>query len=192
VRTQQPLADRDGTHDEGFDQALHRFARKDDVQIDSGRADVERGDRHLGLSRTSQLDLRFFREHAQAPECDGVVGVRPRHRDVRLRGDALHEVVDDGRIEVAPAEEIVAVVSDHAQEPFLRLQQGYVERPAAEIVHEPRSALFVGLEARRDRRGDRLLDELDAVEAGEPRGFTRRGVLRQLEERRHADHGARG
>ncbi len=44
----------------------------------------------------------------------------------------------DRPVEVATAEEVVAVVTDHAQQPIAGLEQRDIERAAAEVEHQPR------------------------------------------------------
>jgi hypothetical protein len=59
--------------------------------------------------------------------------------------------VDQGAVEVAAAEEVVAVVPDDAQQPFLGLEQGHVEGSAAEIVDQPRPIAALARPAGGDR-----------------------------------------
>jgi hypothetical protein len=49
-------------------------------------------------------------------------------------------VLGDRPVEVATAEEVVAVVADHAQQAVAGLEQRRVERAAAEIVDQPGAA----------------------------------------------------
>src|SRR6185436_11268543 len=98
-----------------------------------------------------------------------------------LRGEQGDDAVEDRGVDVAPAEEVVAVVADDAEQAALGLEERGVEGAAAEVVDEPVAGAVVAREAGGERGGDGLLQELDALEAGEARGLGGRGALRQLE-----------
>ena len=97
------------------------------------------------------------RSARSAPACSGLL-----RRGTT--GEQRREVLGDRPVEVAAAEEVVAVVADDAQQAVAGLEQRRVERAAAEVEHEPRAgAVVVGAPARRERRRDRLLEQLDAL-----------------------------
>ena len=191
VLAEQPQADVDGALHERRAQLLERRAIERHVHLDLAAVDHQRClESERGLLDPAELDLPGFRHPAQRCERRCMRGLLAPRNLLALRRELLDDPVDDRAVEVATAEEVVAVVADHAQQAIARLEERDVERAAAEVVHHPCAGL-VGRPPRRERRRDRLLQQLDVLEAGELRG--RRGglVLRQLEQRRHRDHRAR-
>src|SRR5262249_46222126 len=140
-----------------------------------------------GLVDAREIDLRLLGGELELAEGTGERRVAARQALVELG----ERPVDDRPVEVAPAEEVVAVVPDDTQEALAGPEERRGDRSAAEIVDQP-AALVGGGPARGDRRGDRLLDELDALEARESRRLGGGRVLRQLEERGHRDDGTLG
>ena len=81
--------------------------------------------------------------------------------------EALDQPVDDARVEVLAAEEGVAGGADDLEHAVRAdLEDRDVERAAAEVVDRDR-AVDVFAEAVGQRRGGRLVDDADDVEAGD-------------------------
>src|SRR5262249_59098618 len=93
--------------------------------------------------------------------------------------------VGEPRIEAAPAEEVVAIVPDDAQQAFARLEQRDVEGAATQVVDQPRPVAAALGPAGGNRRGDRLLDELDTLESSAHGCVGGCSGLVQLEQRRN-------
>ena len=139
--------------------------------------------------RARQLDLRLL---ARGPQ--------PRQRPAPARARAIAQQVagaapdqrrgrpvDQRAVDVLAAQEVVARVIEHAQAAVGRLEQRHVQRAAPEIEHQP-GPFVIGAPAGGDGAGDRLLDQHDLFEPGQPPGPRRGVVLGQLEQRRRRDH----
>ena len=144
--------------------------------------DVGQVDR--GLAGAGQLDLRLLRGLLEALLGD-LVGARGRRRCPSL--NLLDHPVDDAGVPVVTTEVVVAggrLDLDHA---LADLEQGHVERAAAEVEDE--DGLVVALVEPVGERGrGRLVDD---PRDGEPRdlaGLLGRLALRVGEVRRHGDH----
>ena len=92
--------------------------------------------------------------------------------------------VDDRLVEVVAAEVVVAVRRLHLEDAVAELEDRDVERPAAEVEDEDRLVGGLLVEAVRECRGGRLVDDADDVEAGDLAGVLRRLALRVVEVRR--------
>ena len=186
VGREQPLADLDRPVDQGRDQRLEVQSAEHQVDIDAALADPQPGqeDRHLGAAR--QLDLRVLGREPQPAQRLGVRGVGPVDRHA-LAPKLFHQEVDDRPVEIAAAEEVVAVMPDDAQQTVPRVEQGHVERPAAEVIDHPGTVMVLAGPSGGDRGGHGFLDQFDALETGEPRGFGGGCGLVQFEKRRDRD-----
>jgi hypothetical protein len=83
----------------------------------------------------------------------------------------------------------VAVGRQHLEDAVFNLQDRNVERAAAEVVDGNRSAVRP-VETVCQRRGGRLVDDAQHLQAGEPPGVASGGALRVVEIRRHSDNRA--
>ena len=94
----------------------------------------------------------------------------------------LHEVVHHAGVEVLAAEMRVASRRLHLEDAVLDREDRHVERAAAEVEDE-HIALAADLlvEAVRDRRRRRLVDDAQHVQAGDGAGVLRRLALRVVE-----------
>ncbi len=130
------------------------------------------------------------------PQLDGVVRIGARVQSVelpKLLGDILHHPF----VEIPPAQPDVAVGRQGSKLAAFDLQDRHVERAAAQIVHQhpPRSALetaLVRLEStllitEGQRRGRRLVDDVQHFQPGQASGVLRRLAPRFVEEGRHRD-----
>ena len=141
VRGEQARADVDRAIDERRAQPLERVARRAHVDVDRAAVDLERaGQRERApRRRATARSSRPRRRACSVRSGAGVLGsARLDRRRPRARELGEHPV-DERPVEVAAAEEVVAVVADHAQQAVARLEQRRVERAAAEVVDEPRS-----------------------------------------------------
>ena len=100
--------------------------------------------------------------------------------------------VDDALVEVVAAEVRVAVRRLHLELArafdVVQLEDGDVVRAAAEIEHGDLLVLLL-VETVRERRGRRLVDDAEHVEAGDLAGVLRRLTLRVVEVGGHRDDG---
>ena len=126
-------------------------ARDDEGQVD------------LGLAHARELALGLLGGVLQALQRHAVLA----QIDVVLLLEALHEPVDDPRVEVLAAEEGVARGGDDLEDAVRAdLEDRDVERAAAEVV-DGDGLLDVLAEAVRERGRRRLVDDADDVEAGD-------------------------
>ena len=82
----------------------------------------------------------------------------------------------------------VAVGRQHLEDAVFDPQNRDVERAAAEVVHGDEAGVAL-VEAVRERRRGRLVDDAEDVEAGDAPGVARGGPLRVVEVRGHGDDG---
>ena len=137
----------------------------------------------LRLRRRGELDLRLL---------GGLVEALERHR-VAAEIDALVALelgdhpVDDRLVEVVAAEVVVAVRRLHLEDAVAELEHRDVERAAAEVEDEDGLVLLL-VEPVCKRRGRRLVDDAQHVEAGDLAGVLRRLALGVVEVGGHGDH----
>ena len=178
-----------GAGDEVLDQRLELGARELDSQMLRPLGvggDVRQVD--VGLLVRRQFDLGLLGRVLQALQ---------RQR-VRVQVDALvllefvHEMVDDALVEVLAAEEGIAVGREHLELVLAvhvgDLDDGNIERTAAEVVHRDFGVAGLLVHAVGERRRRRLVDDALHVEAGDAAGVLGRLALRVVEVRRHGDH----
>src|SRR5690606_27750359 len=162
----QAAADLDAALDQAAAQSLDRRAIDLELQLDWIPVDHQRTRRDQDrLAAARELDLDLLGGLLEGPNCVAVGRVASTDPHALARLDLRDRPVDDRPVKVAAAQEIVAVVADHAQEALGGLEQRRIKGPAAEIVDQPRAAIVLRRPAGRERRGDRLLQELDVLEA---------------------------
>jgi hypothetical protein len=83
---------------------------------------------------------------------------------------------------------VVAVGGLHLEDTLAELEHRHVERAAAEVEDEDRVVGGLLVEAVRERRGGRLVDDSQDVEPGDLAGVLRRLALRVVEVGRDGDH----
>ena len=119
-----------------------------------------------------------------------------RHR-VLTQVDALVALelgdhpVDDRLVEVVAAEVVVPVRRLDVVDALAELEDGNVERPAAEVEDEDRVLGALLVEPVRESCRRRLVDDAKHVEAGDLAGVLRRLALRVVEVGRDGDDGVR-
>merc|ERR1719395_262857 len=100
----------------------------------------------------------------------------------------LHEVLHDTLVEVLTAQVGVAVGRNDLEHAVVDGQQRHIEGAAAQVVDED-VLLRLLVEAVRDSRRRRLVDDAEHLHAGDGAGILRRLALRIVEVRRDRDHG---
>ena len=178
-----------GAGHEVLDQRLELGARELDIQMLRALGvggDVRQVD--VGLLVRRQLDLGLLGRVLQALQ---------RQR-VRVQVDALvllelvHEMVDDTLVEVLATEEGIAVGREHLELVLAvhvgDLDDGNIERAAAEVVHRDLGVAGLLVHAVGQRRRRRLVDDALHVQPGDAAGVLGRLALRVVEVRRHGNH----
>ena len=99
----------------------------------------------------------------------------------------LFQPLPHGDVEVVPAERRVPAGRPHLDGVPPHLQQGNVERPAPQVVHQHELLLRLS-QAVRDGGSHGLADEADGLEPRAPASALHRRPLRPREVRRDPDH----
>ena len=116
----------------------------------------------VGLRRAGQLDLGLLGRILEALQGQSVVA----QIDAGLLAELVRQIVHDALVEILAAEESVAVGRLDLEHAVTHLQNGNVERAAAEIVNRDLAASFlVQTVSQRSRRG--LVDDAKHVEPGD-------------------------
>ena len=136
----------------------------------------------VGLHHGGELHLGLLCRLFQALQRHPVLAQIDAFALLELRADP----VDDALIEVVAAEMRVAVGRLHFEDAFADFENRDIERAAAEVVDGNRLVLLL-VEAVRQRRGRRLVDDAHHFEAGDLPGIFRRLPLRVVEIRRDGD-----
>ncbi len=144
--------------------------RRDERQVD------------VRLRHAGELDLRFLRCFLQAL-CRHLV---LREVDAILFLERLDHPVHDLLIEVIAAEVRIAVRREDFKRAVGEVEDGDIERAAAEVEHENRLVLIL-VEAVGERRCRRLVDDAHDVETRDLARVLRRLALAVVEVRRHRD-----
>jgi len=150
-----------------------------EVDLDVPAVDPQRLGQRESAERSPARQLESWRPRAairstrSAPDVLGVGA--PRHHDSR---DARCSVIAQSKSR--PPRKFVAVVADHAEQAVARSRAADAsKRAAAEVEHQPAAGAVAPRPASRgERRRDRLLEQLDPGEPGEPRGLGGRRALR--------------
>ena len=96
-------------------------------------------------------------------------------------------MIDDDIVPILSAQPMIAIGRDHFDAVALDPHDRDVERSAAKVENENGLIFIQFVEAVGQRRGGRLVDDLQDVEARELTGGDRRGSLRIIEISRHRD-----
>ena len=175
----------EGRVDEVGDEALELRAGEIEVQelgTALGRGDV--GEVDVGLLDGREFDLRVLGRVPEALHRDRVfpeVGAL-------FFAELVDQVVDDQFVEVVAAETVVAGGRLDLEDAVAELENGDVERAAAEVVDEHRGlALLVDTVGERAR--GRFVDDPEHLEAGNGPRVLRRLPLSVVEVGRHRDDG---
>ena len=160
------------------DQRVQLGARQPHLAVESAQREP---DRRLRLSVSRSLSDR-----AASSSRRTTCGIRRRRLvDAGLR----HQRVRDRAIEVVAAQRRVAARRLDLEHAVLQLEDRDVERAAAEIEHRERP-LGLLVEAVRQRRRGRLVEQPQHLEPRQPARVARGLALRVVEVRRHGDHRA--
>ena len=146
---------------------------------DERQVDVDRLGGGQGDLRLFGLFLEALERHRVLAEVDSVVLL-----------EIVDEPPDDGVVPVVAAEVGVAVGRLHLEHAVADLEDGDVERAAAEVEHGDLLVLLL-VEAVGERRGRRLVDDAEHLEPGDPAGVLGGLALRVVEIRGHGDDGLR-
>ena len=158
------------------------------LEVEMLRPLLRRGDERqvdLRRHRGRQLDLRLLRRLVEALERHLVGGAEV---DALVALELRDHPVDDRLVEVVAAEVVVAVGGLHLEDALAELEHRHVERAAAEVEDEDRLVGALLVEAVRERRRGRLVDDPEDVQAGDAAGVLRRLALRVVEVRGDGDH----
>ena len=138
-----------------------------------------RDERHVDLGRLGrrQLDLGLLGGLADALEGDLVRGQVDALFLLELGDDPVH----DRKVEVVAAEERVAVGREDLDDALADAQDRDVERAAAQVVDRDDLFLAGPVEAVGERRGGRLVDDAQDLEAGDLAGVLGRLALGVVE-----------
>ena len=106
-----------------------------------------------------------------------------------LRLELVDEPAHDALVPVVATEVVVAGGGAHLDDTVADLEEGHVERAAAEVEDEDGLFLLALVEAVRERRRGGLVDDAQDVEAGDGAGFLGGLTLRVVEVRGDGDDG---
>ncbi len=140
---------------------------------------------HGGLLQRRQLDLRLLRGFLE-PLHGHLVGTEVDTVRVLELGD---EPVDDALVPVVTAEVGVPRGRLHLEDTLAEVEDRHVERATPEVEHEDRLVEVTFVEAVRQRRGSRLVDDAQHLETGDLTGLLRGLALGVAEVGGHRDHG---
>ena len=119
----------------------------------------DEGQVDLGLGRERQLPLGLLRGLLEPLERELVLA----EVDPGLRPEARRQPFEDAVVEVLAAEVGVAVRGQDVEDAVAELEDGDVERPAAEVV-DGGQAVLLGVQAVGEAGGRRLVDDALDVE----------------------------
>ncbi len=156
-----------------------------DVDRPAARAVAELLELDAHVVLLGERDLHLLGGGAQALH-DLHVGARV---EAGLLDDVERDAVGDELVDVVAAEEAVAGGGDDLEDVAREIEEGEVERAAAEVVD--RDALVAALaEAVGEGRGGGLVEDAEHLEAGLARGDLGGGALQVVERGGHRDDGA--
>ena len=101
-------------------------------------------------------------------------------------GELPEDLLHQQQVDVVAAQMRVAVGGEHLEDAVFDAEDRDVERAAAQVVHRDDAGVPL-VEPVGERRGRRLVDDPQHVEAGDASGVARGGPLRVVEVRRHGD-----
>ena len=175
-----------GARDQVIDEALQLGAGELQREMLGARG-VSRDERQvdLGLRGARQLDLGLLGGLFQALEGELVVA----QVDALLLLELVGEVVDELHVEVFAAEERVAVRRLYLEHAVADLEDGNIERAAAEVVDGDGLGLGLLVEAVGERRRGRLVDDAQYLQTRNLAGVLGRLALRVVEVSGDGDDG---
>ena len=140
---------------------------------------------HCGLGLLRKLDLRLLGGLAQPLQRHLVLG----EVDPVAVLEGGHQEVDEALVPVVATKVGVAAGRLDLDDALADLKERYVERAASEVEDQDRLFLLALVQAVRQRRGGRLVDDAQHVEAGDRAGLLGCLALRVVEVGRDGDHG---
>ena len=160
----------------GAGQRVVQVLRAGGVGGDEGQVDVGlRGGGQLHLGLLGRF-LQTLQRHLVGAQVDAVVGL-----------ELVGQPVDDALIPVVAAQVVVARGGRDLEHAVAQLQDGHVERAAAQVEHEDLLILVGLVQAVSQRRGGRLVDDAQHLEAGDLAGVLGGLALSVVEVRRDGD-----
>jgi len=153
---------------------------------DGGRelAIVDR-QRELGLLLVAQRPAALLRSGVELLANDQGIGLVEH----AVRVQPLPNEHDQGFVEILAAEAVVAGRRANLDHAFEHLDDGYVERPAAEIEHQERLAVVLVVHSECQCGSGRLVEQAVDLEAGQLGRAARRLALAIVEIGRDGDDG---
>src|SRR5689334_8375062 len=187
---QRDAARLDGFFDQVLDQALEfRPGDLDREVLRSALVGCDVGQVDLGLLTGRELDLGFLRGLLEALQRENVVP----EVDALLLLEFVAEIIDKALVEVLAAQERVAVGRQHLELVFAfdlcYLDDGDIERAAAQIVHRDLSVALLLIQAEGQRGGGRLVDDPLDFQTRDATGVLGRLALSIVEIGGDRDHG---
>ena len=175
ARVAQRLTDRAcGGLDEVRGQLVELGARKGQVEVlRAGGVGGDIREVDVGGGHAGKLDLGLLGSFLQALHGDLVAGEIHAVGALELADHPLH----DALIEVVAAETVVTGRSEHFNDAVVNVENGHIERAAAEVVDHDLLALLL-VDAVGKRRSRRLVDDTLDIEAGDLTGILGRLTLR--------------
>src|SRR5882757_8872123 len=182
----------DGLLHQVLNNRLELRSRQLDVEMLRARRigrDVRQVD--VGLLGRGQLDFRLLRGLFQALHGERVLA----DIDAGFLEEFLGQEIDDAQVEVFATQEGVAVGREHFElaltVDFSNLDDGDIERAAAQVIHRDLAVLTLLVLAVGERCRGGLVDDALDLQARDAPGILGRLALRIVEVRRHGDHGLR-
>ena len=152
--------------------------------LGTGLVGGDEGQVDLGGRRRAQLDLGLLGRFLEALKREPILAKVDALRSF-LKSSA--RIFDDLGVEILAAEEGVAVGRLDLEDAVADLEDRDVERAAAKIVDRDRLAVLL-LHPVGERRGGRLVDDAQNLEAGDLAGILGRLALGVVEISRNGDH----
>ena len=126
----------------------------------------DEGQIHVGLGGARQLDLGLLGRVLEALQCQPILA----QVDAILLFELVGQIIDDAFVEILAAEKGIAVGRLDLEHAIADLENGNVERAAAEIVDDDLAgSLF--LQPIGERGRGRLVDDAKDLEAGDAAGI---------------------
>ena len=169
--------------EKGVRELVELRPRQREVEV-LGAVLVGRDERQVDVARLrgAELDLGLLGGLVQALQGHLVLA----QVDALALQELGHHPVDDRLVEVVAAEVRVAVGGAHLEHALPEVEDGDVERAAAEVEHEDRLVVLL-VETVGERGRGRLVDDALDVEAGDLAGVLGGLALRVVEVRRDGD-----
>ena len=150
-----------------------RAGQRDVQMLRAGRVGGDIGEVDVAGGHAGELDLRLLGGLLQALHGDLVTGEVDAVGALELADEVLH----DALVEVVAAQTVVARRGQHLDHAVVDLQNGDIERAAAEVIDHDLLCLLL-VDAVGQRGGRRLVDDTLDVQTRDLAGVLRRLTLR--------------